>query len=290
MSTNLFFRPLHRIAERLNTLQNGLVSMRRIVHLLQQEGHVEHKSTVHAKPIHGTIRFQGVDFSYQHHNAILKNLSFHIEAGTSLAIVGATGAGKSTIIQLLTRFYDVEKGAIYIDDRNIKHYPLQELRQQIGLVPQSVYLFSGSIYHNITLGNPHISLARVVEATKQIEMHTFIQRLPGGYDYHVNTKSTALSAGQKQLLAFARILVYDPRILILDEATAFLDEENEFRLQTAIGTLMKNRTCILIAHRLTTIRHVDKILVLKHGEIEEEGTHTALLKNSKDYAALYNAS
>jgi ATP-binding cassette subfamily B protein len=229
-------------------------------------------------------------FAYEAKDYVLQDISFQIEAQKSLAIVGATGAGKSTLVNLLERFYDAQKGVITIDGVNIMEYELQTLREHIGLVLQDVFLFYGSIYDNITLGNPDISRERVVEATQLMGMHEFILQLPGGYDYNVMERGMTLSMGQRQLLAFARALVYDPCILILDEATASMDVENERLIQKATATLMKNRTCLLIAHRLATIQHADKILVLKHGQIQEEGTHEALLAQGGYYAALYQAT
>jgi ATP-binding cassette subfamily B protein len=220
----------------------------------------------------------------------LKDISFQIEAQKSLAIVGATGAGKSTLVNLLERFYDVQKGVISIDGVNIKDYALQTFRAHVGLVLQDVFLFSGSIYENITLGNPAIARERVVEATQLVGMHDFILQLPDGYDYNVMERGLALSMGQRQLLAFARVLVYNPSILILDEATASLDTESEQLIKKATAMLMQNRTCLLIAHRLATIQHADKILVLKDGAIQEEGTHKALLAQGGCYAALYQAT
>ena len=290
MYINLFFRPLHLIADRFNTLQMGIVSTDRIMKLLDNGEQVDNSGTYAPKHLQGAIAFQNVWFAYEDKQYVLQDVSFHIEAQTSLAIVGATGAGKSTLINLLERFYEVQKGVIRIDGVNIKAYPLQTLRKHIGLVLQDVFLFAGSIYENITLGAPSISPQRVMEATQLMGIHDFILQLPGGYDYQVRERGMTLSMGQRQLLSLARVLVYDPCILLLDEATAFLDTESERLIQKAMATLLQNRTCILIAHRLATIQHAAKILVLKHGKIQAEGTHAALLAQGGYYAALYHAA
>lgn len=290
MYINLFFRPLHLIADRFHTLQMGIVSTDRILKLLENGEQVDNTGTYTPKQLQGAIVFQDVWFAYEDQHYVLKAISFQIEAQKSLAIVGATGAGKSTLINLLERFYDAQKGMISIDGINIKDYALQTLREHVGLVLQDVFLFSGSIYENITLGNPNIAKERVMEATHLLGMHDFILRLPGGYDYNVMERGLTLSMGQRQLLAFARVLVYDPCILILDEATASLDSEHERLIQKATATLMHKRTCLLIAHRLATIQHADKILVLQHGSIQEEGTHAALLAQGGYYSTLYQAT
>ena len=290
MYINLFFRPLHLIADRFNTLQMGIVSTDRIMKLLDNGEQVDNSGTYAPEHLQGAIAFQNVWFAYEDKHYVLKDVSFHIEAQKSLAIVGATGAGKSTLTNLLERFYDVQQGVISIDGVNIKAYTLQTLRKHVGLVLQDVFLFAGSIYENITLGDPSISKKRVMEATQLMGIHDFILQLPGGYDYQVMERGMTLSMGQRQLLSLARVLVYDPCILLLDEATASLDTESERLVQKATATLMQNRTCILIAHRLATIQHADKILVLKHGKIQEEGTHAALLAQGGYYAALYQAA
>mmetsp|Transcript_6239 Transcript_6239/g.14057 ORF Transcript_6239/g.14057 Transcript_6239/m.14057 type:complete len:583 (-) Transcript_6239:264-2012(-) len=290
MYINLFFRPLYLIADRFNTLQMGIVSTDRIMRLLENEEQESDVSTYAPTCLQGAINFQRVWFAYKHEDYVLKDISFRIEAKKSLAIVGTTGAGKSTLIHLLERLYDVQKGQISVDGVNIKNYALQTLRAHIGLVLQDVVLFSGSVYENITLGNPAIVREQVVEATQRVGLHDFISQLPNGYDYNVMERGLRLSMGQRQLIAFARVLVYDPCILILDEATASLDTVSEQLIQKAMTMLMQNRTCILIAHRLATIRHADKILVLKDGTIQEEGTHETLLARGGYYAALHRAS
>jgi len=290
MYINLFFRPLHLIADRFNTLQMGVVSADRIVRLLGNGEQVENTGTYAPTHLKGATVFQNVWFAYEDDNYILKDIYFQIEAHQSLAIVGATGAGKSTIIHLIERLYDVQKGAITIDGVNIKDYDLQTLRQHVGLVLQDVFLFSGTIHENITLGNPEIGRERVMAATQLMGIHDLILRLPGGYDYDVMERGATLSTGQRQLLSFARVLVYDPCILVLDEATASLDPESERLIQKATSMLMKRRTCLIIAHRLATIQDADKIVVLKHGQIQEEGTHETLLAQGGYYKTLYQAT
>ena len=288
MYLTIFFRPLYYLAERFNTLQMGLVSADRIIRLLENNEQVKNPGTYRPECVQGAITFDKVWFAYEGEDYILKNVSFHIQARQSLAIVGATGAGKSTIANLLERFYDAQQGMITLDGTNILDYDIRVLRQNIGLVLQDVFLFSTSIHENITLGNKEISRERVIEAAQLVGLDDFIQRLPGGYDYNVQEGGMTLSMGQRQLLAFARVLVYDPCILILDEATASMDTETEALIQKATARLLQSRTAIIIAHRLATIRHADKIIVLDQGEVREEGTHGDLLAQNGAYAALYN--
>ena len=288
MYLDLFFRPLHLIADRFNTLQMGIVSTDRIIKLLENNEQVVDKGTYRPQRLRGEVVFQNVWFAYNQGQYVLKDISFHIAAKKSLAIVGATGAGKSTIINLLGRFYDIQQGKISIDGTDIMEYDLQALRQQVGLVLQDVFLFSGSIYDNITLGNTAIAKARVEEAAQLLGLHDFILQLPGRYNYNVMERGMTLSMGQRQLLAFARVLVYDPALLILDEATSAMDTATEALIQKATAALMQNRTCILIAHRLSTIQHADSILVLKDGEVQEQGTHASLLAQGGYYATLQN--
>lgn len=290
MYINLLFRPLHLIADRFNTLQMGIVSIDRIVQLLENGEQVNNTGAHVPQRVRGDIAFQNVWFAYEGDHYVLKDISFHLEAQKSMAIVGATGAGKSTLINLLDRFYDIQKGVIRIDGVDIKDYELQGFRKHVGLVLQDVFLFSGSVHENITLGDSSISRKQVIEAARLVGMHDFIVALPGGYDYNVMERGMTLSMGQRQLLSFARMLVYDPAILILDEATASLDTESERLIQKAMATLMQNRTSILIAHRLATIQQADKILVLNEGKLQEEGTHTSLLAQKGYYAALHQAS
>ena len=285
----MFFRPLYHLAERFNTLQMGIVSTDRIVKFLANKEQIENKGYFQPKRLQGDIDFTNIWFAYKNQDYILKNLNFHIPAQQSLAIVGATGAGKSTIINLLERFYDAQQGAIKIDGVNILDYDIQALRNNIGLVLQDVFLFSASIYDNITLGNKDILEEQVIKAAQLVGIHDFIQRLPGGYNYNVRERGMVLSMGQRQLLSFARVLVYDPCILILDEATASMDPASEKLIQKATAQLLQSRTAIIIAHRLSTIQYADKIMVLDHGAIKEEGTHQSLLAKKGYYAALYNA-
>jgi len=287
MYIKMFFRPASHLAEHFNTLQMGLVSSGRIMELLDNQEIVRNTGTYQPQDIQGNISFKGVWFAYKEQDYILKDLTFEVTANKSLAIVGATGAGKSTIINLLERFYDPQKGSIEIDGVNILDYEIHSLRKHIGLVLQDVFLFSATIYENITLGDHTISKERVIEAAKMVGIHTFIQQLPGNYDYKVGERGISLSMGQRQLLAFARILVYNPSIVILDEATASLDTESEKLIQQATLTVLANRTAIIIAHRLSTIQHADDILVLDKGEIKEQGTHQSLLAKDGYYAALH---
>ena len=271
MYITIFFRPLYYLIERFNTLQMGLVGADKIFRLLGHNEQAHHQGTYRPEGMQGAITFDRVWFAYQGDNYILKDVSFHIQARKSLAIVGATGAGKSTIVTLLERFDGAQKGTIALDGINILDYDIRVLRQNIGLVLQDVFLFSTSIHDNITLGNEAIPRERVVEAAQMVGIHDFIQSLPGGYHYNVQEGGRALSMGQRQLLAFARVLVYDPCILILDEATASMDTATEALIQQATARLVQSRTAIIIAHRLATIRHADEIMVLEHGRVRERG-------------------
>jgi ATP-binding cassette subfamily B protein len=290
MYIKMFFRPVSHLAEHFNTLQMGLVSSGRIMELLDTNEFAANQGTYAPKQIQGRVTFEGVWFAYEGQSHTLQDISFDLSEKKTLAIVGATGAGKSTIINLLERFYEPQKGVIKIDGVNMLDYELHHLRRHIGLVLQDVFLFSTTIYENITLGDPTISNAQVIEAAKMVGIHDFILQLPGGYHYKVGERGMTLSMGQRQLLAFVRVLVYNPSILILDEATASLDTETEKLIQQATIKLLANRTAIVIAHRLTTIQHADHILVLDHGMIKEQGTHQALLAKNGYYAALYKSS
>ncbi|MEM7382962.1 MAG: ABC transporter ATP-binding protein [Bacteroidota bacterium] len=287
MYLTMFFRPLYYLVERFNTLQMGLVSADRIIRLLENTEQAQNQGTYLPKCVQGAITFDKVWFAYEGDNYVLKDVSFHIQAQKSLAIVGATGAGKSTIANLLERFYDAQQGTIALDGANILDYDVRVLRQNIGLVLQDVFLFSTSIHDNITLGNKAIPSERVVEAAQLVGIHDFIQSLPGGYNYNVQEGGMTLSMGQRQLLAFARVFVYDPCILILDEATASMDTATEALIQQATARLLQSRTAIIIAHRLATIRHADEIIVLDQGRVREQGTHEDLLVQNGAYASLY---
>jgi ATP-binding cassette subfamily B protein len=287
---NLLFRPLRMIADKFNVLQMGIVASERIFKVLDNEDFIpeSHKEAYKPPaPLKGKIDFENVWFAYTDDNYVLKNINFSINEGETVAIVGHTGSGKTTIISLLNRLYHIQKGAIRADDINIEKYDLDFLRKNIGVVLQDVFLFSGSVMDNITLRNPDISKEKVIEAAKLIEMHDFIMRLPGGYDYNVMERGVTLSLGQRQLLSFIRALLYDPSILILDEATSSVDTESEMLIQHAIDTLIKERTAIVIAHRLSTIRKADKIIVLDKGEIKEMGSHSELLAKGAFYARLH---
>jgi ATP-binding cassette subfamily B protein len=286
---NLLFRPLRVLADKFNVLQMGIVASERVFKVLDNEDFIPQppKGAYEPSIVKGKINFDGVSFAYTEENYVLKDISFTINAGETVAIVGHTGSGKTTIISLLNRLYHIQKGAIRIDDVNIEQYDLDTLRKNIGVVLQDVFLFSGSVMDNITLRNPDISKEKVIEAAKLIGMHDFIVRLPGGYDYNVMERGITLSLGQRQLLSFIRALLYDPSILILDEATSSVDTESELLIQHAIDTLIKGRTAIVIAHRLSTIRKADKIIVLDRGEIKEMGSHAELLAKGGFYARLH---
>ncbi len=272
MLVNMVFRPIRLLADRLNTLQMGMVSAERVFKVLDTEEIISEKGTVTAQNINGNIEFKNVWFAYKEEDWIIKNCSFAINKGETLAIIGATGAGKSSIINLLSRFYEINKGSILIDGVSVSDYKLHELRQAVGVVLQDVFLFSDTILNNITLHNPAITETQVVEAAKKIGIHEFIMQLPQGYHYNVKERGVMLSAGQRQLIAFVRAYVYNPPIFVLDEATSSIDLETEKLIQKASIELTKNRTSIIIAHRLSTIDHAHKIMVMEKGEIIEQGS------------------
>jgi ATP-binding cassette subfamily B protein len=284
---NMLFRPLRMLADKFNTLQMGIVASERVFKLLEQETRIENTGTASAANVRGEIEFKNVEFAYVHDTYVLKNVSFKVEPGKTLAIVGATGSGKTSIINTLNRFYEINRGEIDVDGVSIRNYDLGSLRSQIGMVLQDVFLFSGSIMENITLRNDHISREKAIDAAKMVGAHDFIMRLPGGYDYNVMERGATLSMGQRQLISFIRALVFDPKILILDEATSSIDTESELLIQAAIETLVAGRTSIIIAHRLSTIQKADSIMVLDHGEIKEMGTHDELLARDGYYKKLY---
>ena len=284
----MLFRPMRMLADKFNTLQMGLVAADRVFGVLDNDQQIENKGTIEPKKLKGDLAFQHVDFAYIDEEYVLKDLSFNIKAGETLAIVGSTGSGKTTIINILNRFYEINKGKILIDGINIKDYELSALRRCTAVVLQDVFLFSGSVLENINLRDNTITKEQVIEAAKMIGAHEFIMKLPGAYDYEVMERGATLSMGQRQLISFVRALVFDPDILILDEATSSIDPETESVIQHAIETLIEKRTSIIIAHRLSTIRHADNIMVLDKGEIKEFGPHDKLVKlEDGHYRELY---
>lgn len=287
MYLQMFFRPIRMIADKFNTLQLGIVSSNRLIKLLDSKDHIPNEGTYNPTTIEGHVKFKEVSFAYNDENYVLKNIDFEVKAGETIALVGATGAGKSSIINLLSRFYDINQGSIEVDGKDIIDYDLDSLRKNIGVVLQDVFLFSDSIEKNITLGNSNIRRDQVLAAADLVGARAFIDRLPGGLDYNVMERGATLSVGQRQLISFVRAMVYDPKIIVLDEATSSVDTETEELIQNAIDKMMKGRTSIVIAHRLSTIQHADKILVLDQGEIMESGTHQELLKLNGHYADLH---
>lgn len=288
MYINMFFRPLRMIADRFNTLQMGIVSTDRIVKLLDSDDFLINEGKHTTEVMQGKVSFENVWFAYNAEEYVLKNISFEVQPGQSLALVGATGAGKSSVINLLSRFYDINKGEIRIDDTSIKEFEINNLRQNIGVVLQDVFLFSDTIAENITLGNPEIPFEKVMEAAELVGARKFIERLPGGFNYNVMERGATLSVGQRQLISFVRAMVYDPKIIVLDEATSSVDTETEELIQFAIDKLMKGRTAIVIAHRLSTIQKADQILVLDKGEIKERGNHQQLMELNGYYTQLHH--
>ncbi len=275
---NMMFRPIRMLADKFNTLQMGMVASERVFKLLDDDAKIPNNGTLEKGKLSGSVKFENVSFAYNDVDYVLKDLSFEIKPGETLAIVGSTGSGKSTIINLLNRFYDAQKGDIIIDGKSIKEYNIHNLRSCLAIVLQDVFLFGGSVIENITLRNDTISREQVIEASKLIGAHEFIEKLPGGYDYEVMERGATLSMGQRQLISFVRALVFDPDILILDEATSSIDPETESIIQYAIEKLIAKRTSIIIAHRLSTIRHADNIMVLEKGQLQEFGSHQELLE------------
>jgi ATP-binding cassette subfamily B protein len=284
---NQIFRPLRVIADKFNVIQMGMVASERVFKVLDNDDVTRSEGTIVPSVIRGKVEFKKVWFAYVKEQYVLKNISFTVQPGQTVAIVGHTGSGKTSIISLLNRLYHIQKGEIKIDDVKIEDYQLDFLRSYIGVVLQDVFLFSGSVLENITLRNPAISKDQVIEAAKMIGVHDFIMSLPEGYDFNVMERGSTLSLGQRQLLSFIRALLYNPSILILDEATSSIDTESEVLIQQAIDKLITGRTSIIIAHRLSTIRKADKILVMDRGELKETGTHEELLEKGGFYANLH---
>lgn len=284
---NMMFRPIRQLADRFNTLQMGMVSSERVLKVLDTVEIIENKGTKEATGIEGNVEFKDVWFAYNEEDWIIKNVSFSVKRGETVALVGATGAGKSSIINLLNRFYEYNKGSIAIDGTDVRNYELTSLRKNIGVVLQDVFLFSDTIANNISLNNPEISREKIIEAAKMVGAHEFISNLPDAYDYNVMERGGMLSVGQRQLISFIRAYVYNPKILVLDEATSSIDTESEKLIQNAIDILTKGRTSIIIAHRLATIQKADKIIVMDKGEIMEMGNHQELLKMNGQYKKLF---
>ena len=290
MMIPMLFRPLYQIANKFNTLLMGMVAAERVFKILDTESSINDIGVKIADSIKGEIRYKNVYFSYNKSEKVIENFNLEIQAGTTNAIVGATGSGKSTIIKLLNRFYNLDKGNIYIDDINIEEYKISSLRKNIGFVSQDVHLFSDTILNNITLKNMDIPFLRVKNAAKEIQIDGFISGLPEGYNYNVRERGAGISTGQRQLISFLRAYIKDPQILILDEATSSIDTDSELLIQNAIEKITKNRTSIIIAHRLSTIMKADNIIVMDKGKIVEQGTHSSLIVNKDGfYKKLYDA-
>ncbi|WP_209388503.1 ABC transporter ATP-binding protein [Chryseobacterium sp. RR2-3-20] len=286
---SMLIRPLRQIADRFNNIQRGIVGAERVLGIMDEDYAMPNTGTVQKDHFAGKIEFKDVHFSYDEKQEVLKGIDFKVNPGETVAIVGATGAGKSTIISLITRLYDINSGEIFIDDVNLKNYELYNLRSHIGVVLQDVFLFHGSIYENLAFGDDEITLDKIKAAAREIEVDQFIEHLPGGYDYVVSERGSSISLGQRQLLSFLRAYLSDPKILILDEATSSIDHESEKLIQRATEKITKNRTSIIIAHRLSTIEKADKIIVMEHGKIVEEGKHIELLNKNGYYSTLYKA-
>lgn len=290
MFITMLFNPLRQIADKFNEMQMGMIAANRVFDIIDSDSHIQSNGTKIAPHFKGNIVFENVRFSYIEKEEVLKGINLEVHSGETIAIVGSTGAGKSTIINLLNRFYEIDSGKITIDNQDIQDFELESLRQQIAIVLQDVFLFADTIYNNITLNNPNISRDEVIDAAKKIGIHKFILTLPDGYDYNVKERGVMLSSGQRQLIAFLRAAVNNPSILILDEATSSIDSYSEELIQKATKKITKGRTSIIIAHRLATIMNADKIIVMDKGNIVEAGTHQELvLINDGYYKNLYDA-
>lgn len=285
---HMLYRPIRMLADKFNTLQMGMVGSEREFKLLDTQEFIHNVPNPITLEFNKKIEFKNVWFAYNAPNYILKNVSFEVEKGETVAIVGATGAGKSSIINLLSRFYEYQKGEILINNQDLKNIDIETIRTQIAVVLQEVFLYSDTIYNNITLGNNSISKEKVIQASKLVGAHNFIKKLPGKYDFNVKEGGNMLSVGQRQLISFLRAYVYNPKILILDEATSSIDSESEQLIQNAIDKLTEGRTSIIIAHRLSTIKKATKIIVLDKGEIKEIGNHSELIRNNGYYKQLYD--
>ena len=286
---SMLIRPLRQIADRFNNIQRGIVGAERVLGIMDQDFAMANTGAVSKDHFNGKIEFRNVRFSYDEKQEVLKGINFVANPGETVAIVGATGAGKSTIISLITRLYDINSGEILIDDIDLKDYELYNLRSHIGVVLQDVFLFHGSIYENLAFGDESITIEKIRAIAKEIEVDDFIELLPGGYNYVVSERGSSISLGQRQLLSFLRAYLSDPKILILDEATSSIDLESEKLIQRATEKITKNRTSIIIAHRLSTIEKADKIIVMDQGKIVEEGKHLELLDRNGYYATLYKS-
>ncbi len=285
---HMLFRPIRQLADKFNILQRGTVRAERVFEILDREDNIQNAGDIVSANFDQPIQFKDLYFAYNDEDWVLKDINLRIEPGTTVAFVGATGAGKSSMVNLIGRFYEYQKGDIYLGDLRLPDIELNYLRKNIAIVLQDVFLFSDTLYNNITLGDPTISREQVVEAAKAVGVHDFIERLPGGYDYEVGERGGVLSVGQRQLISFIRAYVYNPHILILDEATSSVDNESEELIQRATASLTRGRTSIVIAHRLSTIQTADKIVVLEKGKIMEQGTHAELLELGGYYRTLYD--
>ncbi|MCD0457778.1 ABC transporter ATP-binding protein/permease [Chryseobacterium sp. LC2016-27] len=286
---SMLIRPLRQIADRFNNIQRGIVGAERVLGVMDEDYEMPNTGTVKKHHFDGKIEFKDVRFAYDEKQEVLKGIDLKVNPGETVAIVGATGAGKSTIISLITRLYDINSGEIYIDDVELKDYELYNLRSHIGVVLQDVFLFHGTIYENLAFGDDEVTLEKIKAGAKEIEVDNFIESLPGGYEFVVSERGSSISLGQRQLLSFLRAYLSDPKILILDEATSSIDHESEKLIQRATEKITKNRTSIIIAHRLSTIEKADKIIVMEHGKIVEEGKHLELLDKNGYYSTLYKA-
>ncbi len=284
----MLYRPIRQLADRFNVLQMGIVNAERVFRMFDTEERIADEGHTHLPALLGSIKFQNVWFAYNEEDWVLKDISFEVKEGETVAFVGATGAGKSSVINLLSRFYEFQKGTISVDGTDIHDLTLSTVRENVAVVLQDVFLFSDTIHNNVTLYNPEITREKVIEAAQAVGAHEYIERLPGGYEYNVRERGGMLSVGQRQLLAFMRAYVYEPTILVLDEATSSIDTESEQLIQRATDRLTEGRTSIVIAHRLSTIQKADRIIVLDKGKIVQQGSHQSLLAEEGPYKRLYD--